>query len=205
MLAPADAARVAVERAGWPQWRQARGHQPRTVVISTNSISPESSETHFILRHPVLLLTCSSMTHFGKLPSEAFMQIYNASRPRAAIDMPAFPAGIGAAAAGEGGHWAFTPPAGLYLERGGNRAPGFPSLKRGGKPDPDFRDVPPTSACSRRLFCSTAATQPGYQLALSGQGPHPHMSDVDDIIDREASPGDAARVAAMVASDRPVR
>jgi hypothetical protein len=39
----------------------------------------------------------------------------------------------------------------------------------------------------------------GYQLALSGRGLH--MSDVVDIIDREASPADAARVAAVVASD----
>ena len=39
----------------------------------------------------------------------------------------------------------------------------------------------------------------GYQLALSGRGPH--MSDVVDIIDREASPADASRVAAVVASD----
>jgi hypothetical protein len=38
----------------------------------------------------------------------------------------------------------------------------------------------------------------GYQLALSGRGPH--MSDVVDIIDRSASPADAARVAAVVES-----
>jgi hypothetical protein len=38
----------------------------------------------------------------------------------------------------------------------------------------------------------------GYQLALSGQG---RMSDVDDIIDRQASPADAARIAPVIASD----
>jgi hypothetical protein len=38
-----------------------------------------------------------------------------------------------------------------------------------------------------------------YELAIAGQGPH--MSDVDDIIEREASPADVARVAAVVASD----
>ena len=49
MLAPVDAAPVGVERAGRPQWRQAVGDQPKKVVISPNSISPESSETHFRL------------------------------------------------------------------------------------------------------------------------------------------------------------
>ena len=39
----------------------------------------------------------------------------------------------------------------------------------------------------------------GYQLALSGRGPH--MSDVVDIIDREASPAELARVATIIASD----
>jgi hypothetical protein len=39
----------------------------------------------------------------------------------------------------------------------------------------------------------------GYQPALSGRGPH--VSDVDDIIDRQASPAELARVAAVIASD----
>ena len=45
----------------------------------------------------------------------------------------------------------------------------------------------------------TTATRPATSSPLSGRGPH--TSDVVDIIDREASPADAARVAAVVASD----
>jgi len=46
----------------------------------------------------------------------------------AEINLPAFLSVVCGSAAGEFGHWAFTPPAGMYLAR--DRAPGFPSAQQ---------------------------------------------------------------------------